>query len=316
MREKRAVSFGLGVIFLLTSGFTFSSAQQSPAFPEWIPPQPRTKDQTPFAPKVRKGNNMFTSESEVWLADAMLDDRELPRFEHPLIETYLSQIGKNLVKYSPDPTRKIEIILLDIESPTAFSPGAGRVFITRGLLKTLESEDELAGILAHEMGHDAMKHLPKTITRQLFWMTDVGKRVNSPEEVKKAVDTLFSQYRGSPIAGFFEDLSGIARMDELEADRCAFYTTYRAGYNPYAVVTALKRLEKRMKATMGKGKYTWSTFVQFWLGTHPPTGQRRMALDWERFMVKAPAKEAKFISPAFEVMRTILKDQPTSIESR
>ncbi|MBX7221721.1 MAG: M48 family metalloprotease [Blastocatellia bacterium] len=276
-------------------------APQSPPFPSWTPPPARKENTSVQAPKVRKGNNIFQGEAETWLLHAMFDEADYTRLNAPEISKYVSQVGQNLVPYCAAPQRKFEFVVLQEDSPVAFTPGGGMIFISTGLLRDLESEDELAGLLAHEMGHDVMQHMPKTITRKLFWMIGV-RAVKSQEETQKAVEKLYEAYRKNRFADFMESLSGIGRKDEIEADSCAFYTTYKAGYNPYGVGNVLKRLEARFKALSGND-YSFNVFTDFFIGTHPPTGQRAAMLSWERAFVKAPPKNSRVESRAFEAMR-------------
>jgi predicted Zn-dependent protease len=179
--------------------------------------------------------------------------------------------------------------------------GGGRIYINLGMLKVLESEDDLAGVLAHEIAHDAFGHAPKAVTRQLFWMKGTRK-VKTSAEVESALKTLLSEYEKKPFAAFGENLLGFARFNELEADRAAFYNTYKAGYNPHALATVLKRMEREIKEEMGKD-YRMYQFLTVLCGSHPPTGQRSMAFSWESNFVKMPPKDARHQSSAFDVMK-------------
>jgi predicted Zn-dependent protease len=95
---------------------------------------------------------------------------------------------------------------------------------------------------------------------------------------------------------------GFARFDELEADRAAFYNTYKAGYNPHALATVLKRMEREMKEEKGE-EDGWAQFILLLFGSHPPTPQRTMAFSWESNFVKMPRKDSHYQSPAFEAMK-------------
>ncbi|MBI4851101.1 MAG: M48 family metalloprotease [Acidobacteria bacterium] len=265
----------------------------------WQAPRPRAKNKGPFGPIPWEGINIFKGEASKWLADSIeriqIDDSY--RLKNPLIENYIDQLGDFLGAYTIVPNTNLEFIITQNEAPNATSIGGGKIIISKGLLQAVETEDELAGVLAHEIAHDTYAHLQKTLSRQLFWLAKIRK-INSPEEVDVALDKLLFAYEKNKVVGFFEKLSGIARFDELKADQQAFYTTYRAGYNPRAISAVLKRIEENNK-TIG----TVKKLKRFILGTHPLTSYRAFALDWEAGFVKLPPKNAKYESQAFDLMK-------------
>jgi predicted Zn-dependent protease len=293
----------LAVLLLLFTIIPVSTGQDS-AEPNWTPPSPRLKAKTSFAPRPFGGDNIFKGEAETWLADAIkkIEVGVLTPISDKSVIEYVSQIGKHLVAHSVAPKKKYEFIVLDDENVNAMNMGGGRIYINLGMLRTVESEDELAGVLAHEIAHDAFGHAPKAVTRQLFWMKGTRK-VKTPAEVESALQALLAEYEKKPFAAFAENLFGFSRFNELEADRTAFYNTYKAGYNPYALDSVLKRMEREIKKEMGKD-YGMYQFLTLLFGSHPPTGQRSMAISWESNFVKMPSKDTRHQSSAFEVMKT------------
>jgi predicted Zn-dependent protease len=185
--------------------------------------------------------------------------------------------------------------------------GGGRIYISSGMLEQIQSEDELAGVLAHEIAHDAFAHAAKAVTRQMFWLTDTRK-VTTPAQAELALSKLLEEYDKKPLAVIGESLLGFARFDELEADRAAFYNTYRAGYNPFALETVLKRMARKEKEEVGEAEYHRDQFFVLLFGSHPPTEQRSMALSWESNFVKMPAKDSRYSSSAFDAMKRRIKD--------
>ena len=167
-------SFRIFLLFITLS--VLNVAQTAvPAVPpasasSWTAPTPRLKAKTPFAPKPTTGNNIFKGDGEKWLSDAVikLETGVLRPIDDKEVSDYISALGKNLVIYSANPTLTYEFVVLDTENENAMSLGAGRVYINLGMLKAVQTEDELAGILAHEIGHNVFGHLPKTVTRQVF----------------------------------------------------------------------------------------------------------------------------------------------------
>lgn len=275
---------------------------------DWQAPVPRAKNKGPYGPIPWDGVNIFKGEAGEWLAET-IEQIQVPEeilVKNPQIESYLNQLGSFLGGYSIVPNTKLRFILTNGESPNATSISGGRIVVSIGLLRIVETEDELAGVLAHEIAHDTYSHVQRTLTRQLFWLAGVRK-INSKEDVGKALDKLLFAYEKNRFASIIEKLSGIPRFDELKADQQAFYTTYRAGYNPRAIVTVLKRIEEN-----NKNVSTLKTFKKFILGTHPLTSYRSFSLDWEAGFVKLPPKDSSYESNAFKAMKAELEkiDKP------
>src|SRR6185503_964818 len=123
-------------------------------------------------------------------------------------------------------------------------------------------------------------------------------------EAEAELAKLLSAYRKQPAASVAEIVLGFSRFDELEADRAAFYNTYKAGYNPYALATVLKRMSREEADKEGIADYNATEFLLLLFASHPPTAQRSLALSWESNFVNMPAKDSRYESPAFEAMKT------------
>lgn len=300
---------GLQAALLLAAALVASTLafpqqpQPPPATSDWTPPAPRLKEKTPFAPKPLGGDNIFKGEAEKWLADAIaeLEGGGLTPIKDETVSQYVAQIGKSLAAHSTAPTKQYEFVILDDETANAMSIGGGRIYINLGMLKVVESEDELAGVLAHEIAHDAFGHAPKTVTRQLFWMKGTRK-IRTSAEAEAALESLLEEYEKQPLAAVGERLLGFSRFDELEADRAAFYNVYKAGYNPRALAEVLKRNEREIKEKMGD-EYRKQQLLRLLFASHPPTSQRSTAFSWESNFVKMPKKEERYRSAAFDAMK-------------
>jgi len=280
-----------------------SIAGQDPR-PGWQPPKPR-KHLTIFAPKPISGNNIFKGEADVWLANAVenLAAGELRPIRDQVLSDYVSAVGDYLVSQSVNPKKRFKFIVTDDWSEDAMSIGGGRVYVCLGLLKSLENEDELAGVLAHEIAHDEFAHAGKTATRQLFWLTRIRK-VKTALEVALALQTLSEEFNKHRFVQVGERLLGFSRFDELEADRAAFYNTYKSGYNPRALADWLKRRERREQEESGDAsEYGKEQIRKFFFSTHPPSGQRTAALEWEANFVKMPPGKSYYSSSTFPEMK-------------
>lgn len=268
----------------------------------WQHPEPRAKNRGPYAPKPWGGINIFKGEAATWLADAIerINAPNNPAINNPLITDYISQVGSFVSRYSLSPEVQFRFIVTENEQPLANSIGDGRIFISIGLLRLIETEDELAGVLAHEMAHDSYAHVARTLTRQMTWITGVSK-VSSREQTDNAVERLVTIYQKDRLAQATDKIIGLSRLDELKADHQAFYTTYRAGYNPRAILNILKRVEV-VSGVTAKAKVR-----QFVLGSHPINLHRAFAINWEVGFVKVPPQNESYPSEAFNLMKEELE---------
>ena len=274
----------------------------------WPPPKP-LKNLTIFAPKPIGGKNIFKGEADVWLADAIenLAAGSLTPVRDQALSDYVSAIGNYLVSQSVNPRKQFQFTVTNDGSEDAMSIGGGRVYVCLGLLQSLENEDELAGVLAHEIAHDEFAHAGKTFTRQMFWLTGTRK-VKTALAVNLALQKLLEEFDKRKLAQVGERVLGFSRFDELEADRAAFYNTYKAGYNPLALADWLKRMERQEKEDTDETGYLRHQIVSFFFSTHPPTAQRSAALSWEANFVKMPPRTSYYVNPTFTEMKRRAKD--------
>lgn len=305
-------------VVLLLATFAIANAQDVAVKADWAPPQSR-KSKTIFAPKPFTGHNIFKGEAEMWLADAAVkfEGGNLKPLDDQFIAEYVTKVGNHVAAHSVAPTKKYQFIVTTSWRMDALTAGGGRIYITKGMLEQMESEDELAGILAHEIAHDAFAHVGKTVTRQMFWLTGTRK-MKSAAEVEEAVKKLIEEAKKKPLANLVEVVLGFARFDELEADRAAFYNVYKAGYNPRAISSFFNRLAKQDKKMMGMGAYVAVEILFLLISSHPPSEQRELALAWESNFVKMPPKTSRHDTASFTEMKSRLapKKEQSSFRRR
>ena len=279
----------------------------------WQPPHARPDTKTPFAPKFLPGNNIFRGEKEYWLADAVAATQgSWPnRFTDSSINHYLAQLTQNLGRYSHEPLKHYEIQVVNIGAENAFTAGGGKLYITRGMLRQVKSEDELAGVIAHEIGHDNFHHAGRTATRQMFWAAGI-QEVTSYNDTVEALKKLLKVYdpERNPLPALGEAVSGIGRADEQSADKAAFYFLYKAGYDPLAIAKYFERIPDPTEAYLkSEARAAWPVFwtLSLLFDAHPPNEMRAAALRWEANLVAAVPKDSGADQTAFLAMKDRLK---------
>lgn len=178
---------------------------------------------------------------------------------------YVRAVGDRLATGSPRTDVAYRFEVLDMREPNAFALPGGYVYVSRGLLALLNDEDELAGVLGHEIGHVAARHAVRRVTRAvpIAVLTGLGAAVTGI--VSPTVGDVVGGIGGA--AGALM-LAPYSRGQEEEADRIGQDLAAKAGWDPTGLSRALTALE-REDATHHDGPRASSFFA-----THPPLPKR------------------------------------------
>ncbi len=160
------------------------------------------------------------------------------------LNIYINKVGKYLAMFSGRGELEFRFAVIDSEEVNAFSTPGGYIFITTGALRQIKNEAELAGILAHEIGHVAGMHVIEDLnvkgsgksSKSLILILSGGTQVvgaTFAELIDKATDILLER-------GFRHD-------QELEADRIGVVIMTMAGYDPSAYIEFLERVDYESK---------------------------------------------------------------------
>jgi predicted Zn-dependent protease len=160
-------------------------------------------------------------------------------------------------------------LLADEETINAFALPGGQVFITAGLLKNLKSKAQVAGVLAHEIGHVIGRHSAEQLAKSQLTQGLAGAASIAAYDPDRPGSTVASAAVAAAIAKLVS--LRFSREDELDADRQAVKYTGAAGYDPRAMIQVMQILEE--KGGGGGG-------VDF-LQTHPNPGNRIQVLQEE-----------------------------------
>lgn len=180
---------------------------------------------------------------------------------------YLNQLGQSLAYASerPETFGGYHFLLLDSDEINAFACPGGLVLVSRGLVQCCSSEDELASVLAHEIGHVAGKHGLRSIkksrlTNALTILAAEGARNFGSQDLATLVDDL---------EGSIDDItqslvnSGYSRGLEREADASAVAIMNGTGYNARGLAGMLEEMQRR-----------WSPTGLGFMRTHPSPADR------------------------------------------
>jgi WD40 repeat protein len=247
----------LATLLLVLITFHSVSAQQQPCT------QPLT---LPAATEP----NIFSDEQEIILGDAVAEhiQKNYRVIEDPEITDSLTRIGQRLTKHLPINRLRFQFFLVDLPDANAFVLPGGRIYVSRKLVAAAHTEDELAGVIAHELGHLVVHQGAMDTTRHLkvvLGITSVGDR----RDIFDKYNQLIENYNKKPGAFQKQD----REKGQLFADQAGMFALVASGYDP----DAMARFWDRITEAQGK-KGNWFTDL---FGTTRPE-QKRL-----REMVKA-----------------------------
>ena len=172
---------------------------------------------------------------------------------------YLNKICQALVINSSDPYlyNGYHVIILDSSKEVnAYSTPGGHIRVTTGLISCAETEDALAAVIAHEIGHIQLKHSLNSIKASRFkdTMDALDKALFSDDEMEDVSDDILSSMMDS----------GFSQGQEYDADEAAIKLMVAAGYQPSAMISMLEKMKTFEKSSSGSGFFK----------THPSPSNR------------------------------------------
>ncbi|WP_254411633.1 M48 family metalloprotease [Dyadobacter diqingensis] len=159
-------------------------------------------------------------------------------FRDRLLQEKIKRIGRKLVATSSAGKSPYQFdfhILADSQSVSIFALPGGQIFMTSGLFKNLKTDNELAGVLSHEIGHVIGRHASEKILRRSF--LDMPGDTNQVTRIN---------YTARQTAKYLKDFTALTydREDEIEADDLGIQYMVRAGFDPKSLVSVLQTIKE------------------------------------------------------------------------
>lgn len=179
---------------------------------------------------------MFGTEKEVQIGQALSKqfEKEYKLVEDTSVQERVDIIGQKIAAVCDRRDILYHFKVIDEKDVNALSLPGGYIYINSGLIEHAANDDELAGVIAHEVAHVTAKHSMKKL-QALYGYTflNILTAVTTSPDFKQGVDLAFLQI-----------LTGYSREDETLADKLAVKYTKKAGYDPVGMVSFLEKLKE------------------------------------------------------------------------
>lgn len=205
--------------------------------------------------------NWYSLDSQVKMGQEFAQQVEQTQhlITDPVVNEYVNRLGQNLARNS-DTKLPFTIKVLDVEEPNAFALPGGYMFVNAGTLLLADDESELAGVMAHEIGHVAACHAAREATRgtlaqlamiPVVIMTGGIAGIGANQAANFGIPAVFSKF---------------GRNFEAQADYLGIQYAYKSGYDPNGMINFFEKLESLEKRRPG--------FAMKLYGDHPQTPDR------------------------------------------
>lgn len=219
-----------------------------------------------------------------------------PEVEDKAIQEYVNSVAQRIAQKS-DLRIPLHVSVIQSREINAFALPGGYLFIERGLLEAADDEAELAGVLAHEMAHDAARHANKlmkkaTIAGIFYQAAQLAAMILTGGAA--GIGTYYALQYGFYGLGFVLDLNllGVSRDYEIEADQLGVQYAWNSGYDPSGFIRFFDKIATREGYVNGAS----------WFRTHPPFYQRMV--DARREIMFMPTKSDLMVQTSgFEQMK-------------
>ncbi len=213
---------------------------------------------------------------------------QFKEYKNDKLKRYVNLVGKSLAMNAGRDEINFHFTVLNADFINAYSAPGGYIFITKGAIKVMHDESELAAVLAHEIAHITEKHIVKEFKikgqddsataglSNLLGSSSSSAKVAFTQSVDNAVNKLINK--------------GFKKSEELDSDKVALLLLAATGYDTNSMRRYLKRVKRVIRKTQSRAKNK---------PTHPPTSKRikslkRIAKKEGLNRLKLPRAKARF----------------------
>ncbi|MEK6300305.1 MAG: M48 family metallopeptidase [Acidobacteriota bacterium] len=249
--------------------------------------------------KVVAPKNPYSIDKDVQLgSEASREvERQIPLLNDAEVQRYVENIGRRLAEAIPAEFQHREFRysykVTDIKDLNAFALPGGFTYVNRGLIEAASNEGELAGVIAHEISHAALRHGTAQLAKAQKYQT-LGAIAGIAGAVIGGVGNVAGQLGQMGIGAYFLKFS---REYERQADLVGARTMANAGYDPRDLANMFRTIER---SSGGGGPQ--------WMSSHPNPGNRYEYIVKEAEQL--PVKRADIDPREFKYIKARLRDLP------
>lgn len=221
-------------------------------------------------------------------------EKEEPIVSNALIDHYLGRLVRDLGDKSQRPNLPYSIKLVNSHVPNVFSLPGGFLYLNRGLVELISSEDELVAALAHEIGHVVGRHVVNQLLLAFTAHALLKPVLDNLNNNNDVIEKIILQLGGA--VAMLTNLH-FNRQVEAQADLLGFYEMLRAKWDPNGLLKLLAHLDEL-------GKSSNKTAIPF-ITEHAPTPERAVAIARELKLVTVESG-ATTDSTKFQIFKTAM----------
>lgn len=213
--------------------------------------------------QVKPGFNLFSVEQDVEIGrqSAAEAERQLPLLNDRTVESFVDDIGRRLATHAPGAKFPYQVKVVNASDINAFALPGGFLYVNRGLIDASRNEGELAGVVAHEIAHIALRHGTHNASKAYAAQAGLGVLGGILGRGKSGTtQSIINAVGGLGLNAVFLKYS---RDAETQADIVGAQIMAKAGYDPMGMVSLFELLQSQEKGRS----------VQF-LSDHPSPGNR------------------------------------------
>jgi predicted Zn-dependent protease len=219
-------------------------------------------------------------------------DRSARIIKDPVINEYVNRVAQNVARNS-DLKIPLTVKIIDDPSINAFALPGGFLYVNSGLLRAANEEDQIAGVMAHEIAHVAARHWASQMTKATILQYAMIPLMFTPMSFPVYIGLSEGLNMGIPLA-FLK----FSRNDEAEADYLGIQYMYKAGYDPNAYVAFFGKIVQEARSNPGS--------VPSIFADHPPTPERIIQAEKEIQTILPKKPEYLVSTSEFNDMKTRL----------
>lgn len=244
--------------------------------------------------RVKPGFNLFSEKQDVEIGEqsAAEVEKQIPLLSLPAVDGFIADIGGRLKDAIQGPEFPYRFKVANLSDVNAFALPGGFMYINRGLIEMVDKEAELAGVMAHEMAHVALRHGTNQASKAYLAQAGLGILGGLIGGERGGTGQMIEAVGGFGLNTVFLKFS---RSAEEQADIVGAQTLVRSGYDPRSMVSFFEKMRELSGGDPGR-------FEQFF-STHPNPENRARRIEREIEMLErvrpaAPAGDLQKVKQA------------------